>query len=73
MVVRTLDVEKYSPTVVHEDNAACIAQLKKSGGIIVQKFRSSDNLPDLFTKTLPIATSKKLVHDIGMRRLNELK
>ncbi|GJT82668.1 hypothetical protein Tco_1057010 [Tanacetum coccineum] len=85
-----------SPTVVHEYNAACIAQLKdeyikgdktkhilpkfffthdlqKSGGIIVEKVRSSDNQVDLFTKTLPTTTFKKLVHGIGMRRLNELK
>ncbi|GJU69048.1 hypothetical protein Tco_1255307 [Tanacetum coccineum] len=84
------------PTVVHEYNATCIAQLKdryikgdrtkhilskfffthdlvKSGNIIVQKVRSSDNLADLFTKTLPTAIFKNLVHDIRMRRLNELK
>ncbi|GJZ72565.1 hypothetical protein Tco_0636711 [Tanacetum coccineum] len=85
-----------APTIVHEDNAACIAQLKdgyikgdrtkhilpkfffthdlqKSGDIIVQQIRSSDNLADLFTKALPTATFKKLVHGIGMRRLKELK
>ncbi|GJZ24477.1 hypothetical protein Tco_0561936 [Tanacetum coccineum] len=85
-----------APTVVHEHNAACIAQLKdgyikgdrtkyilpkfffthdlqKSCDIIVQKVRSSDNLVDLFTKALPTATFKKLVHGIGMRRLYELK
>ncbi|GJX51334.1 hypothetical protein Tco_0278179 [Tanacetum coccineum] len=85
-----------SPTVVHEDNATCIAQLKdeyikgdktkhilpkfffthdlqKSGDIIVQKVRSSDNQADLFTKALPTITFKKLVHDNGMRRLNQLK
>ncbi|GKD00747.1 hypothetical protein Tco_1171021, partial [Tanacetum coccineum] len=84
-----------SPTVVHEDNATCIAQLKdeyikgdktkhilpkfffthdlqKSGDIIVQKVRSSDNQADLFTKALPTTTFKKLVHGTGMRRLNEL-
>ncbi|GJY76629.1 hypothetical protein Tco_0481745 [Tanacetum coccineum] len=83
-------------TVVHEDNAICIAQLKdryikgdrtkhnlpkfffthnlqKSGDIVVQKVRSSDNLADLFTKALSTATFKKLVHGIGMQRLNELK
>nr|GEU88327.1 putative reverse transcriptase domain-containing protein [Tanacetum cinerariifolium] len=82
-----------SPTVVHEDNAACIAQLKdeyikgdktkrilhkfffthdlqKSGDIIVQKVRSSDNQADLFTKALPTTTFKKLVHGTRMRRLN---
>ncbi|GKB68088.1 hypothetical protein Tco_0929500 [Tanacetum coccineum] len=65
-----------APTIAHEDNAACIAQLKngyikgdrtkhilpkfffthdlqKSGDIIVQQIRSSDNLADLFTKALP--------------------
>ncbi|GJQ89352.1 hypothetical protein Tco_1188823 [Tanacetum coccineum] len=45
----------------------------KSCDIIVQKVRSSDNLADLFTKALPTATFKKLVHVIGMQRLNELK
>ncbi|GJY18204.1 hypothetical protein Tco_0389695 [Tanacetum coccineum] len=71
-----------SPTAVHEDNAACIAQLKdkyikgdktkhilpkfsfthdlqKSGNIIVQKVRLSDNQADLFTKALPTTTFKK--------------
>ncbi|GJS55966.1 hypothetical protein Tco_0629328 [Tanacetum coccineum] len=85
-----------APTVVHEYNVACIAQLKdgyikgdktnhilpkfffthdlqKSGDIIVQKVRLSDNLADLFTKALPTVTFKKLVHGIGMRRLNEIK
>ncbi|GJY50826.1 hypothetical protein Tco_0441673 [Tanacetum coccineum] len=87
---------KESPTVVHEDNATCIAQLKdryikgdktkhilpkfffthdlqKSGDIIVQKVHSSDNQADLSTKALPTTTFKKLVHDTGMRRLNQLK
>ncbi|GJX39115.1 hypothetical protein Tco_0252418 [Tanacetum coccineum] len=45
----------------------------KSDNIIVQTVRSSDNLTDLFTKALPTATFKKLIHDIRMRRLNELK
>ncbi|GKD99214.1 hypothetical protein Tco_1387198 [Tanacetum coccineum] len=85
-----------APTVVHEDNATCIAQLKdeyikgdktkhilpkfffthdlqKSGDIIVQKVHSSDNQSDLFTKALPTTTFKKLVHDTGIRRLNELE
>ncbi|GJS53578.1 hypothetical protein Tco_0626940 [Tanacetum coccineum] len=76
-----------APTVVHEDNATCIAQLndryikgdrtkhilpkffftndlQKSGDILVQKDRSSDNLADLFIKALPTATFKKLVHGI---------
>ncbi|GJW15786.1 uncharacterized protein Tco_0019919 [Tanacetum coccineum] len=91
-----IGIGRGASTVVHEDNAACIAQLKdryikgdrikhilskfffthdlqNSGDIIVQKVRSSDNLADLFTKTLSTATFKKLVHNIGMRRLYELK
>ncbi|GJT68913.1 secreted RxLR effector protein 161-like protein [Tanacetum coccineum] len=47
--------------------------LQKSGDIIVQQIRSSDKLANLFTKALPTATFKKLVHGIGMRRLKELK
>nr|GEW43902.1 retrotransposon like protein [Tanacetum cinerariifolium] len=81
-----------SPTVVHEDNATYIAQLKdedktkhillkfffshdlqKSGDIIVQTVRLSDNQADLFTKALPTTTFKKMVHDTGMRSLNKLK
>ncbi|XP_076912528.1 secreted RxLR effector protein 161-like [Bidens hawaiensis] len=46
--------------------------LQKSGDVIVQQVRSSDNLADLFTKSLPTSTFKKLVHGIGMRRLKEL-
>ncbi|GJY33859.1 hypothetical protein Tco_0418328 [Tanacetum coccineum] len=38
----------------------------KSGDIVIQKVRSSDNLSDLFTKALSTATFKKLVHGIGM-------
>ena len=34
---------------------------------------SSDNLADLFTKPLPTTTFKKLVHQIGMRRLKDLQ
>ncbi|GJV65855.1 hypothetical protein Tco_1476683 [Tanacetum coccineum] len=93
---KILAIHEESPTVVHEDNATCIAQLKdeyikgdktkhilpkfffthdlqKNCDIIVQKVRSSDNQANLFTKALPTTTFKKLVHDTGMRRLNELK
>nr|GEU50550.1 retrovirus-related Pol polyprotein from transposon TNT 1-94 [Tanacetum cinerariifolium] len=92
----SLPSRQVDPTVVHEDNAACIAQLKDGyikgnktnhilpkfffthdlqnrGDIIVQKVCSSDNQADLFTKALPTTTFKKLVHDTGMRRLNELR
>ncbi|RVW45253.1 Retrovirus-related Pol polyprotein from transposon TNT 1-94 [Vitis vinifera] len=37
-------------------------ELQKSGEIDVQQIRSSDNLADLFTKSLPTSTFKKLIH-----------
>ena len=75
---------KGSPTILYEDNAACITQirggyikgdrtkhisakflytheLQKSGDIDVKQIRSTDNLTDLFTKSLPTATFKKIV------------
>ena len=87
---------KTIPTVIHEDNTACIAQLKEGfikgdrtkhimpkfffthelqqkGDITVQQIRSSENLADLFTKSLPGATFERLRHKIGMRRLRDLK
>jgi hypothetical protein len=90
-----LSTIKDSPTILYEDNAACITQirggyikgdrtkhispkffytheLQKSDDIDVKQIRSSDNLADLFTKTLPTTTFKKLVNNIGMRRLNDL-
>ncbi|KAF7137709.1 hypothetical protein RHSIM_Rhsim07G0041900 [Rhododendron simsii] len=86
---------KDCPTILYEDNAACITQIKggyikgdrtkhispkffythdlqKNGDIDVQQIRSSDNLADLFTKALPTTTFKKLVANIGMRRLKNL-
>ena len=74
------------PTILFEDNAACIAQLKggfikgdsispklffthdlqKNGDIDVRQIRSSDNPTDLFTKSLPASTLKKMVQKIGM-------
>ena len=81
---------KGNPTILFEDNTACIAQitggyikgdktkhispkffytheLLKSGEIDVQQIRSSDNLADLFTKSLSTSIFKKLIHRIGMR------
>ena len=40
--------------------------------IIVEKVLSSDNLVNLFTKSLPTSTFEKYVHGIGMRRLETL-
>ena len=47
-------------------------ELQKSGEIDVQQIRSSDNLADLFTKSLPTSTFKKLIHKIGMRQLKDI-
>ena len=44
-------------------------ELQKSGEIDVQQIRSSDNLADLLTKSLPTSTFKKLIHNIGMHKL----
>ncbi|KAI5675345.1 hypothetical protein M9H77_06295 [Catharanthus roseus] len=48
-------------------------ELQKRGDIDVQQIRSCDNLADLFTKTLPTTTFKKLVYRIGTRRYRNLK
>ena len=47
-------------------------ELQKNSVIIVEKVRSSDNLVDLFIKSLPTSTFEKYVHGIGMRRLERL-
>jgi hypothetical protein len=84
-----------SPTVLYEDNAACIAQIKegyikgdrtkhispkffsthdlqKDGLIDVCQIRSSDNLADLFTKSLPRKVFEQLSQKIGIRRLKDI-
>lgn len=91
-----LDSGKGTPTIIYEDNAACIAQLnegyikgdrtkhispkfffthdlQKNGDICVQQIRSSDNLADLFTKSLSTSTFEKLIRKIGMRGLRDIK
>ena len=47
-------------------------ELQKSGEIDVQQIRLSDNLADLFTKSLPTSTFKKLIHMIEMRQLKDI-
>ena len=47
-------------------------ELQKNGDINVQQIRSSDNVADLFTKSLPTATFKKMVHKLGMRKFKSL-
>ncbi|XP_048622674.1 secreted RxLR effector protein 161-like [Brassica napus] len=91
-----LAVGKEAPTIIYEDDAACIAQLKdgyikgdrtkhifpkfffthdlqKAKEVQVVQVRSSDNFADLFTKSLPTSTFKKLTYQIGMRQLKDLQ
>ncbi|XP_048615523.1 uncharacterized protein LOC125588288 [Brassica napus] len=91
-----LTVGKEEPTIIYEDNAACIAQLKdghikgdrtkhilpkfffthdlqKAKEVQVVQVRSSDNSVDLFTKSLPTSTFKKLIYQIGMHQLKDLQ
>ncbi|GJY42003.1 disease resistance CC-NBS-LRR class family protein [Tanacetum coccineum] len=86
---------KGNPTILYEDNAACIAQIKegyikgdntkhislkffftydlqKDGLIDVCQVRSSDNLADLLTKSLPAKVFELLVRKIGLRRLKDI-
>ena len=87
---------KNNPTLLYEDNAACITLIKggyikgdrikhislkffythellKDGELDVQQIRSNDNLADLFTKALPSATFKKLVRQVSMCQLKDLR
>ena len=48
-------------------------ELQKAGEVQVVQVRSSDNSADLFTKSLPTCTFRKLTHQIGMRRLKDLQ
>ena len=47
-------------------------ELQKSGEIDVQQICLSNNLIDLFTKSLPTSTLKKLIHKIGMHQLKDI-
>src|SRR5581483_4972492 len=47
--------------------------LQKIGDISIQQVRSCENLADLFTKLFPNSTFQRLVRDIGMRQLIDLK
>ena len=48
-------------------------ELQKNGDIDVKQIRSCDNLADMFTKPLPTANFKKMVHNIGMCRLKDIR
>jgi hypothetical protein len=48
-------------------------ELQKCGEISILQLKSSDNLTDLFTNSLPLATFDKCIKDIGIRRLKDLQ
>ncbi|XP_048623928.1 uncharacterized protein LOC125592645 [Brassica napus] len=48
-------------------------ELQKAGEVQVVKMRSSDNSADMFTKSLPTSTFRKLTHQIEMSRLKDLQ
>jgi hypothetical protein len=48
-------------------------ELQECGEISILQMKSCDNLANLFTKSLPLATFDKCVKDIGMRRLKDLQ
>jgi hypothetical protein len=85
-----------SPTIIYEDNAACITQmqtgyiksnitkhiapklfypheLQQNGEINILQIKSSNNLADLFTKSLPTFLFEKCVKRIGMTQLRDLQ
>jgi hypothetical protein len=74
-----------TPIIIYEDNAACVAQMHmgyvKSNLTkhIAPKFfyphelKKSDNLVDLFTKSLPASSFYKCIYGIGMRRFRDLQ
>ena len=47
-------------------------ELQKNGEIDVQQICLSDNIADLFTKSLPTSTFKKLIYKIGMFQLKDI-
>jgi hypothetical protein len=90
-----LESVKENPTVIYEDNTACIAQIKKeyikgdrtkhispkffsthdlqkNGLINICQIRSSDNLVDLCTKSLPRNIFEQVSHKIDNRHLKDV-
>ena len=47
-------------------------ELQEKKVVDIRQIRSCDNLGDLFTKSLPTCTFRKLVNGIGMKRLKDL-
>ena len=47
--------------------------LQMECGINIHKIQSSNNLADLFTKSLPTSKFEKMVRNTGMRHFKEIK
>jgi hypothetical protein len=90
-----LESVRENPTMIYEDNTACIAQIKegyikgdktkhispkffsthdlqKNGLINICQIKSSDNLTDLFTKSLSKNIFEQFSHKIGIRHLKDV-
>lgn len=50
----------------------CPHEFQKGGKICIQKVHSSENLVDMFTKSLPTSTFKKYVHKIGIAQARKI-
>ena len=48
-------------------------ELQKSGEIDIRQIRSSNNLADLFIKSLPTNTFRQLRHKIGLRHFRDIR
>ena len=48
-------------------------ELQESRQVNIKQIRSSNNLTNIFTKSLSTSTFEKLVYDIGMRRVSKLQ
>ena len=46
--------------------------LHKDGEIDIHQIRSSENLADMFTKSLPAVIFENLAYGIGLRRLRDI-
>ena len=65
-------IHQMRPNQTHTPKVTFSQKLEKDKKINIQYIRSSDNAADLFTKTLPTTTLRKLIRDIGMSHLRDL-
>ena len=67
------DILKVIKLSTFRQSSSTLMNFKKIVKLMCNKERSNDNLADLFTKSLPFATFKKLVLQVGMRQLKDLQ